>query len=117
MQSTQEEKTPLLLVFCRSVLKNWPPSITKCQKISAAVADEEGVVYKEQIPEAIHALNQKAISLKGFMLPLKVEQGLVTEMLIMRINPCAVMALSPRSTNGWACAWLKKASNPSWMSL
>ena len=65
-----------------------------------SVADEEGVVYKEQIPEAIHALNQKAISLKGFMLPLKVEQGLVTEMLIMRDQSMCCYGTVPK-INEW----------------
>jgi len=36
------------------------------------------------IPTAVKALNQKKVALKGFMLPLKVEGGLVTEMLIMK---------------------------------
>ena len=70
------------------------------EDLSAAVADEEGVVYKEQIPEAIHALNQKAISLKGFMLPLKVEQGLVTEMLIMRDQSMCCYGTVPK-INEW----------------
>lgn len=36
------------------------------------------------IPEKVRALNEKKVALKGFMLPLKVEGGLVTEMLIMK---------------------------------
>ena len=36
------------------------------------------------IPETVRALNQKKVALKGFMLPLKVEGGLVTEMLVMK---------------------------------
>ena len=36
------------------------------------------------IPTAVKALDQKKVALKGFMLPLKVEGGLVTEMLIMK---------------------------------
>ena len=101
VQSTQEEKTPLLPGFL-------PVSFEKLasfnyempEDLSAPVADEEGVVYKEQIPEAIHALNQKAISLKGFMLPLKVEQGLVTEMLIMRDQSMCCYGTVPK-INEW----------------
>ncbi len=37
-----------------------------------------------QIPAAIKAFDGKSVALKGFMLPLKVEQGKVTEMLLMR---------------------------------
>ena len=36
------------------------------------------------IPPKVKALDQKRVALKGFMLPLKVEGGLVTEMLIMK---------------------------------
>ena len=36
------------------------------------------------IPAKVKALDQKRVALKGFMLPLKVEGGLVTEMLIMK---------------------------------
>jgi hypothetical protein len=36
------------------------------------------------IPEEVRALDKKRVALKGFMLPLKVEGGLVTEMLVMK---------------------------------
>ena len=36
------------------------------------------------IPAKVKSLDQKRVALKGFMLPLKVEGGLVTEMLIMK---------------------------------
>src|SRR5688572_16779971 len=36
------------------------------------------------IPPKVKALDQKRVALKGFMLPLKVEGGLVTEMLVMK---------------------------------
>ena len=101
VQSTKEEKTSLLPGFL-------PVSFEKLasfnyempEDLTVPVADEEGVVYKEQIPEAIYALNQKAISLKGFMLPLKVEQGLVTEMLIMRDQSMCCYGTVPK-INEW----------------
>lgn len=37
-----------------------------------------------QIPAGVKAFNGQTVALKGFMLPLKVEQGKVTEMLLMR---------------------------------
>lgn len=37
-----------------------------------------------QIPATIKAFDGRPVALKGFMLPLKVEQGKVTEMLLMR---------------------------------
>jgi hypothetical protein len=70
------------------------------EDLTAPVADEEGTVYKEQIPADIKALNAKNISLKGFMLPLKVEKGLVTEMLIMRDQSMCCYGTVPK-INEW----------------
>ena len=54
----------------------------------------------DQIPEAIRDLNLKSIALKGFMLPLKVEEGLVTEMLIMRDQSMCCYGTVPK-INEW----------------
>lgn len=54
----------------------------------------------EQIPATIKALNNQFISLKGFMLPLKVEKGLVTELLIMRDQSMCCYGTVPR-INEW----------------
>ncbi|MBX3744118.1 MAG: DUF3299 domain-containing protein [Verrucomicrobiae bacterium] len=53
-----------------------------------------------QIPEGIQALNEQFVSLKGFMLPLKVEKGLVTELLIMRDQSMCCYGTVPR-INEW----------------
>ncbi len=53
-----------------------------------------------QIPETIKALNNRLISLKGFMLPLKVEKGLVTELLIMRDQSMCCYGSVPK-INEW----------------
>lgn len=51
-----------------------------------------------QIPSTIKALNDQFISLKGFMLPLKVEKGLVTELLIMRDQSMCCYGTVPKIT-------------------
>jgi len=53
-----------------------------------------------QIPTTIRALNDQFISLKGFMLPLKVEKGLVTELLIMRDQSMCCYGTVPK-INEW----------------
>ncbi|MBX3732936.1 MAG: DUF3299 domain-containing protein [Verrucomicrobiae bacterium] len=53
-----------------------------------------------QIPETVKAFHGKRISLKGFMLPLKVEQGLVTELLIMRDQSMCCYGTVPK-INEW----------------
>jgi hypothetical protein len=54
----------------------------------------------DQFPRAIKALDQKPIALRGFMLPLKVDQGLVTEMLIMKDQSMCCFGTSPK-INEW----------------
>ena len=55
---------------------------------------------KEQIPKDIKALNNKKVALKGFMLPLKVEGGLITELLIMRDQSMCCYGAVPK-INEW----------------
>ena len=52
------------------------------------------------IPEPVRALDKKRVSLKGFMLPLKVEGGLVTELLIMRDQSMCCYGSTPK-LNEW----------------
>ena len=53
-----------------------------------------------QIPQAVSTLNNKKIALQGFMLPLKVENGLITEMLIMRDQSMCCYGTVPK-INEW----------------
>ena len=54
----------------------------------------------KQIPETIKGLNNRLVSLKGFMLPLKVEKGLVTELLVMRDQSMCCYGTVPK-INEW----------------
>lgn len=53
-----------------------------------------------QIPDTVKLLNNQFVSLKGFMMPLKVEKGLVTELLIMRDQSMCCYGAVPR-INEW----------------
>lgn len=53
-----------------------------------------------QIPAAVRSLDKKRVALKGFMLPLKVEGGLVTELLIMRDQSMCCYGTVPK-INEW----------------
>ena len=53
-----------------------------------------------QIPATIKALNQKRVAVQGFMLPLKVEGGVVMEMLIMKDQSMCCYGVVPR-INEW----------------
>ncbi len=54
----------------------------------------------EQIPAEVRSLNQKKVALTGFMLPLKVDNGLVSEMLIMKDQSMCCYGAQPR-INDW----------------
>ena len=64
-----------------------------------------------QIPEPIKELNNRKISLRGFMLPLKVEGGLVTEMLIMKDQSMCCYGATPR-INEWVSVKMKGGVKP-----
>jgi len=64
-----------------------------------------------QIPGPIKELNNKKISLRGFMLPLKVEGGLVTEMLIMKDQSMCCYGSTPR-INEWVSVKMKNGVKP-----
>ena len=51
-----------------------------------------------QIPEGIKNFNEKPVAIQGFMLPLKVEQGKVTELLIMRDQAMCCFGTGPKIT-------------------
>jgi len=60
----------------------------------------ETAAAPSQIPQAVRDLDQKFVTLKGFMLPLKVESGLVTELLIMRDQSMCCFGTVPK-INEW----------------
>lgn len=74
----------------------------------------EGVVSGEdvgksaqQIPAEVRAFDQKKVSITGFMLPLKVDNGLVTEMLVMKDQAMCCYGAVPR-INDWVSVKLKE---------
>jgi hypothetical protein len=68
--------------------------------VSATNAPPGEPVAREQIPADIKALNAKRVALKGFMLPLKVEGGLITELLVMRDQSMCCFGTVPK-INEW----------------
>jgi len=63
---------------------------------AAKTATEE----KDQIPANVRKFNNTRVALEGFMLPLKVEDSLVTEMLIMRDQSMCCFGSVPK-INEW----------------
>lgn len=55
---------------------------------------------KDQIPPSVKAFDKQRVALKGFMLPLKVEGGLITELLVMRDQSMCCYGTVPK-INEW----------------
>jgi len=72
---------------------------------------EEGEDLKakteSQIPKEIKNLDQAKVALKGFMLPLKVEGGLVTELLVMRDQSMCCFGTVPK-INEWVSVTMRE---------
>lgn len=69
-------------------------------------ATDKATKSAEQIPAEVKAFDQKKVSLKGFMLPLKVDDGVVTEMLIMKDQSMCCYGAVPR-INDWVSVKMK----------
>lgn len=55
---------------------------------------------QDQIPKEVKSLDRQRVALQGFMLPLKVENGLITELLIMRDQSMCCYGTVPK-INEW----------------
>jgi len=71
------------------------PEDAPASKTNAPAADPD-----TQIPANVKAFNGKKVAVKGFMLPLKVEGGLVTELLLMRDQSMCCFGTVPK-INEW----------------
>jgi hypothetical protein len=89
-----EEFTPVSFERLASFAFEIPDEPQATNKVINASKSES------QIPASVKALDQKRVALKGFMLPLKVESGLVTEMLIMRDQSMCCYGTVPK-INEW----------------
>jgi hypothetical protein len=65
------------------------------------------VTADAQIPKEVKELSNKKVSVRGFMLPLKVEGGLVTELLIMKDQSMCCYGTTPR-INEWVSVKMTK---------
>lgn len=58
--------------------------------------DAARMAVNQQIPQTIRALNEKGVSIKGFMLPLKMEGGLVTDFLLLKNQNACCYGVPPK---------------------
>ncbi|MEO7412541.1 MAG: DUF3299 domain-containing protein [Opitutaceae bacterium] len=75
---------------------------------------DEGAAAKsadQQIPTNVKSWNGKKAQLVGFMIPVKMEKGLVTEFLLMRNTLACCYGATP-SVNEWVTVKMKKGIPP-----
>ena len=84
------------------------------------VPDDEPVTNKtagpdkvdEQIPSTVKAFNHKKVFIKGFMLPLKVDNGVVTEFLILKDQSMCCYGNVPKITEWVSVKTASKGIKP-----
>ena len=81
-----------LAAFNYDIPDDAPPATNATVKVVAPA--------KDQIPANVKAFDKQRVALKGFMLPLKVEGGLITELLIMRDQSMCCYGTVPK-INEW----------------
>jgi hypothetical protein len=74
---------------------------------AAAALGAEVPARTSAVPEAIRALDGRQVAIKGFMLPLTLEGGLVTELLLMRDQSMCCFGVIPR-LNDWISVKMAK---------
>ena len=67
----------------------------------------KAIIEKNIIPKSVTDFHKKKIALKGYMLPLKVEGGKITEMLILRDQSMCCYGTVPR-INEWVSVRMPK---------
>jgi hypothetical protein len=77
----------------------------------AAKPNEKPPTGEEQIPAAVKSWNGKKAVITGYMVPVKMEKGLVTEFLLMR-NTMACCFGSVPNMNEWVVVKMKKGVQP-----
>lgn len=60
----------------------------------------KAILEKNVIPKEVRALDKKKIAIKGYMLPLRVEEGLITEFLVLRDQSACCFGAVPK-INEW----------------
>jgi hypothetical protein len=81
---------------------------------TGADATDEKVVAKKtdaQIPARVKDFNGKKASITGYMIPVKMEKGLVTEFLLMRNTLACCYGTTP-NVNEWVTVKMKKGVPP-----
>ena len=88
-------------------------SFTFVPPTADASADQNSTTARvaEQIPATVKSWSGKKVLVVGFMIPVKMEKGLVTEFLLMRNTMACCFGATP-SINEWVTVKMKKGVPP-----
>jgi hypothetical protein len=76
-----------------------------------ATPDVKPPTGEEQIPATVKAWNGKKVALTGYMVPVKMDKGLVTEFLLMRNTMACCFGTVP-AMNEWVVVKMRKGVQP-----
>jgi hypothetical protein len=96
--SAQGAAEPTRLSVGFEQLAGFPFEVTDQIVDARTNAAEASLKTLAQIPDGIKALNEKAVSLRGYMLPLNFREGLATDFLILRNQSMCCYGIPPKIT-------------------
>jgi hypothetical protein len=83
-----------------SALAGFPFAVTAPMADGAANPAAASAATRSQIPEAIRSLDNHSVAIRGFLLPLKMDNGLAVEFLLMRNQGLCCFGTVPK-INEW----------------
>ena len=96
--SAQAAAQPTCLSVDFDQLSSFPFEVTDQMLDAPTNAAGASLKTLAQIPDGIKALNEKAVSLRGYMLPLNFREGLATDFLILRNQSMCCYGIPPKIT-------------------
>jgi hypothetical protein len=95
---TQTNKGCLEIGFDK--LSGFPTEVLYEQSVTNGVTFAHATKMTGEIPQTIHALDNQKVAVKGFMLPLKQENGLATDFILLRNRMMCCYGMMPK-INEW----------------
>ncbi len=71
------------------------------------ITDPKAILEKNQIPKSIRKFDKQKVAVTGYMLPLKVEDGKITEFLVLRDQSACCFGAVPK-INEWISVRMPK---------
>jgi len=110
--SAQAAAQPTRLSVGFDQLAGFPFEVTDQMVDAPTNAAEASLKTLAQIPDGIKALNDKDVSVRGFMLPMNFQGGLATDFLILRNQSMCCYGIPPKITEWVNVRMIRKGVKP-----